>query len=176
MTEEGFKGAIAQLGAIEFLTVCALALERQAKRLKAARVPSSTGMDSFHELAPDVWFAVVALHRSFTALDFAARTSKIHGREIQALAKELPNRKAIKRVRDVYEHFDDYFQFRDKLQKREVERPDMHLPQVGVHSGPDGVTGVEVAIGGPSKRVDVFATIEVMIPALQTALVLLEAE
>jgi len=131
-------------------------------------------MDSFHELAPDVWFAVVALYRSFRALDLAAKTSALHGSEIQAISGELPDREATKRVRDVYEHFDDYFQFKGKLQKVEVERPDMHLPQVSMLSGPGGVSGVEVTIG--NRPVDVFATIQVMIPALRNALTLLESE
>jgi hypothetical protein len=163
---------IGELGAIEFLSVCAVALERQAGRLKAARPPDPTGMQSFYELTPDVWFAVVALHRSFTVLDLAAKVSTMHATEIRTLARTLPNRRGVKRVRDVYEHFDDYFQFKGKLQKVEAERPDMHLPQVGLQSGPGGVTSVTVAIG--KQEVDVLDTIQVIIPTLLRARDLLE--
>jgi hypothetical protein len=171
--QENIKKVIARLGAIEYLTVCVVALEYQEARLRAAKPPDATGMDSFYELAPDVWFAVVALHRSFRALDLAAQASERHSSEIQGLSGELPDREATKRVRDVYEHFDDYFQLKGKLQKTE-QRRDMHLPQVGVRSGPGGVSSVEVAIG--NEPVDVFATIQVMIPALRNALTLLESE
>jgi len=172
--QENIEKFIARLGAAEYLNVCILALERQATRLRAAKPPDSTGMDSFYELELDVWFAVVGLYRSFRALDLAAKASDLHGSEILALSGGLPDREATKRVRDVFEHFDDYFQFKGKLQKDEGERRDMHLPKVSVLSGPEGVSGVEVAIG--DRPVDVFATIQVMIPALRNALGLLESE
>lgn len=174
MPGENVKKVVARLGAVEYLNVCVVALERQATRLQSAKPLNATGMDSFHELAPDVWFAVVALYRSFRALDLAAKTSALHRSEIRLLTRKVPNRTSIKRIRDVYEHFDDYFQFKGKLQMDEVERPDMHLPQVGVQSGSGGVTGIDVAIG--DKWVDVFGTIQVMIPALRNALALLESE
>jgi hypothetical protein len=174
MTSEGVKRAVTRLGAIEYLTVCAVALERQEERLRSAKSPDPRGMESLYELAPDVWFAVVALHRSFRALDLAARASGTHRKEIQALVQSLPDRKQITRVRDVYEHFDDYFQFKGMLQGREAERRDMHLPQVFVMSGPDGVTGVEVAIG--DQPVDVFAAIQAILPALRSSLALLDSE
>jgi hypothetical protein len=44
------------------------------------------------------------------------------------------------------------------LQQAEVERRDMHLPQLSVISGPEGVSGVEVRMG--NEPVDVFATIQ----------------
>jgi hypothetical protein len=177
MPEREFNDFIAGIGAEEFMSVCAIALERQRDRLGVAptRLSEEGPALNSRELAPDVWFAVVALHRSFVALDFAGKVSTTHGDEIRTLTQALPNREAIKRVRDVYEHFDDYFRLRGRLQEREGPRPDMHLPQVSFVTAPSGVAAVNVGIsaasGGPGAEwVDLFATIDVVLAALRAAL------
>jgi hypothetical protein len=129
------------------------------------------------EIIPDIWLTLVALNGSLRALALAAKVSPTKARAIRTLRKDLALLSSIKNARDVHEHLDDYFQGKGTLQKREGERPDMHLPQVGVESDVTTleIKRIEVRIGG-SPRVDVLAAIEQACRALSKALELLRAE
>jgi hypothetical protein len=179
--EDRVQRRIARIGAEDYLDTCARALVRQEGRLRQTRVPPAFELESSREfgreIMPDIWLTLVALNGSQRALALAAEVSQTQSKVIGALTEELAHRSSIKDARDVHEHLDDYFRGTGRLQVKEGDRPDMHLPQVIVAR--DATTfqigRIEVRIGG-SPWVDVLAAIEKTRQAVSKALELLRSE
>lgn len=172
---------VTRIGTIEYLDMCDRALERQRARLAEATVPdasvsdASGGMELGRQLIPDVWLTLVALNASSRALNLAGAVSTTHGDEVRRLSRELSTNGEIKRARDVYEHLDAYLRGEGNLQKTKGDRADMHLPEVGISSGAEGISGVMVRVGGDSW-VQVLSAIDSTRDVLRPVIALLDSE
>jgi hypothetical protein len=176
--DDRFQRRVARIGADDYLDMCARSLVRQDGRLRQTHISPGTVEASWEfgrEIMPDIWLTLIALNGSLRALKLAAKVSQRHSQATRTMHEDLAHRSSIVDARNVYEHLDDYFQGAGRVELKEGERRDMHLPQVAIIRDATQITKIEVRIGG-SPWVDVFAAVEQTGQAVAKALELLRSE
>jgi hypothetical protein len=81
-----------------------------------------------------LWLTLVALRNALRAANLAIRAAPDPG-PLRRLLSTFDATKAATEIRNVFEHFDEYFLGEGKLQ-REVEKPHQMSPRISMTYGP----------------------------------------
>lgn len=125
-------------GAVWYLETCATAVRVQEKRL--LRDPLEEG-----DRSVDLWLTLVTLRNALRAVNLAIRVAPDPA-PIQGLLDDFQGSAAATEIRNIFEHFDQYFLGEGKLQEG-VDKPHQLSPRISMTYGPGSMT-VTVEAGG----------------------------
>lgn len=125
-------------GAVWYLETCATAVRVQEDRLLAD--PLEAG-----DRSVDLWLTLVALRNALRAVNLAIRVAP-DPEPLRRLLSSFEGSTAATEIRNVFEHFDEYFLGEGKLQGG-AKKPHQLSPRIGMTYGPGSMT-VTVEAGG----------------------------
>jgi hypothetical protein len=124
-------------GAFWYLETCGTAVRVQQDRLLGVAGPTDSSVD--------LWLTLVALRNALRAVDLAIRVAPDPG-PLRRVLEGFEGSQAAQEIRNVFEHFDEYFFGEGRLQKGQ-EKPHLLSPRISMTYGPGSMT-VTVQAGG----------------------------
>ena len=134
---------LARAGALYYVDLCATAVRIQEDRLLRQSGDSRV----------DLWLTLVALRNAIRAAELAASVSKEPQTVLDALNRFGQGR-AAKQIRDVFEHFDEYFLGQGRLQRQDSSEPPInhYAPKIEMLYD-EGTKEVMVRVGQSELRI-----------------------